>query len=134
MVLMTFILPLRSLHRAIMVDNRLVPFLGKAFFWNTILTPVLIYFFSVFTFSSISKIFLLLVFSSAPKFKGPFSNYFNNFSSSIFCYKSFFSSWLILGFGYFFSIFLVLRTFCWIFGICWGAFLIEISTTSSDSD
>lgn len=126
-------------HLPIRVDNLLVPFLGKAFFWNTKLTPNLVYFLSVLTFSSMSKIFLLFTTSSDPKFRGPWESCFNIFSSSIFYSNNFFNSAFILGLTsliYFFSIFLIFGAFCWIFGMFYGAFFIETSTISYyyDSD
>lgn len=101
-VLITPMFPLRPSHLPIILDNLLVPFLGKAFFWNTKFTPNLLYFLSVFTFSSISKIFLLFATYSDPKFSGPWESCFNIFSSSIFYSNNFFNSAFILGFTSFF--------------------------------
>ena len=131
MFLITSMLPLKLLHLPRMVDILLLPCLGRAFFWKTSLIPVFFYFFSVLTFYSINRIFLLLGFYSCPKLSGPFSSNFKSFWSWIFCYKSCLSSWLILGLVYAFLIGLDFGAFAWILGICWGAFLILTSTTSS---
>ena len=131
MVLITSMLPLKLSHLAIMLDILLVPFLGRAFFWNTNLIPVFSYFFYVFIFYSIRRIFLLFVFYSWPKFNGPFYSYFSNFSSWIFCYNKCLSSLLILGFCYGFLMVLTFGVLAWILGTCWGVFLMATSMTSS---
>lgn len=139
MVLITPILPRKASHFPIMDESLLVPCLGRAFFWNTKFNPNLVYFFSVFTFYSINKIFRLLATYSSPKFNGPFESCFNIFSSSIFYSNNFFIYAFIFGFVYFFyffSIFLVFWIFGWIFGMFYGAFFIDTSTISYyyDSD